>query len=222
MQAKQEMALLVAEQSAENAKKTVNQGNPGFQSRMSGSISDIKLHNTPFSQCANPFSRCKAWGATALLNSSWQLVRQMRKSRKSARSWHKQCGNWKVEVLSQNQGSKFSNLRVMWWYWTQRSLRAYLDSAAWTSKAKKPSREVCRTEPQKRNVWQRSASKRKMSCNLLRLWVWTQLLQCPFILRFPELVKRITLPTNCICHSEAVRRPFRSNRPVGYEIDQQE
>ena len=39
IQAKQEMALLVAEQSAENA-KTVNQGNPGFQSRMSGSISD--------------------------------------------------------------------------------------------------------------------------------------------------------------------------------------
>ena len=25
----------------------------------------IKLHNTPFSQCSNPFSRCKAWSATA-------------------------------------------------------------------------------------------------------------------------------------------------------------
>ena len=39
MQAKEEMALLVAEESAENA-KTVNQGNPGFQSHVSGHISD--------------------------------------------------------------------------------------------------------------------------------------------------------------------------------------
>ena len=31
----------------------------------------IKLHNTPFSQCSNPFSRCKAWGATVFRNSSW-------------------------------------------------------------------------------------------------------------------------------------------------------
>ena len=38
--------------------------------------------------------------------------------------------------------TKCPNLRVMW-YWTQSSLRAYLDSAAWISKAKKPSRGVC-------------------------------------------------------------------------------
>ena len=141
-----------------------------------------ETHNRPSSQCSNVFSRCKAWGASALLNSSWQLVRQMRKSRKSARSWHKQCGNWKVEVLSQKKGSKFSNLRVMWWYWRQSSLRAYLDSAAWTSKAKKPSRGVCRTQPQKRDVWQRSASKRKMSYNLLCLWYWIRFIAVPFYL----------------------------------------
>ena len=48
IQAKQEMALTVAEQSAENA-KTVNQGNPGFQSRMSGSISDQVAQHTVLS-----------------------------------------------------------------------------------------------------------------------------------------------------------------------------
>ena len=141
-----------------------------------------QTHNRPSSQCSNLFSRCKTWGATALLKSSWQLVRQMRKSRKSARSWHKQCGNWKVEVLSQNQGSKCPNLRVKWWYWTQSSLRAYLDTAAWTSKAKKPSRGVCRTQPQKRDVWQRSASKKKMSYNLLCLWFWIRFIAVPFYL----------------------------------------
>ena len=38
-------------------------------------------HNRPSSQRSNLFSRCKTWGVTALLNSSWQLERQMRKSR---------------------------------------------------------------------------------------------------------------------------------------------
>ena len=140
-----------------------------------------QTHNRPSSQCSNLFSRCKAWGASASRNSSWQLVRQMRKSRKSVKLWHKQCGNWRVEILSQNRGSRLSNLRAMWWYWTQSSLRAYLDSAAWTSKAKKPSRGVCRTQPQKRDVWQRSASKRKMSYNLLCLWHWSRFIAAPFL-----------------------------------------
>ena len=48
MQGKQDMALLVAEQSAESA-KTVNQGNPGFQSHMSGHISDQVAQHTVLS-----------------------------------------------------------------------------------------------------------------------------------------------------------------------------
>ena len=48
MHAKHEMALLVAEQSAENA-KTVNQGNPRFQSHMSGHISDQVAQHTVLS-----------------------------------------------------------------------------------------------------------------------------------------------------------------------------
>ena len=46
--AKHEMALLVVEQAAENA-KLVNQGNPGFQSRTSASISDQAAQHTVLS-----------------------------------------------------------------------------------------------------------------------------------------------------------------------------
>ena len=99
-----------------------------------------------------------------------------------------QCSNlFSVGVLSQNQGSRLSNLHAMWWYWTQSSLRAYLDSAAWTSKAKKPSRGVCRTQPQKRDVWRRSASKKKMSSVSGIGFGSSQYL---FTSRFSELAKR--------------------------------
>ena len=111
----------------------------------------------------------------------------MRKSRKLARSWHKQCGNWRVEVIVQNQGSKCPNLRVKWWYWTQSSPRAYLDTAAWISKAKKPSRGVCRTQPQKRDVWQRNASKKRMSYNLIYLWFWIRFTAVPFYLTLSRI-----------------------------------
>ena len=180
VQAKHEMSILVAEQTAENA-KAVNQGTSFIQSLSSPSNPD-STHNRPSSQCSNLFSRCKTWGATALLNSSWPLGRQMRKSRKLARSWHKQCGNWKVGVILQNQGSKRPNLRVKWWYWTQSSLHAYLDTAAWISKAKKPSRGVCRTQPQKRDVWRRNASKKRMSYSLICLWFWIRFIAVPFYL----------------------------------------
>ena len=73
---------------------TVNQGNPGFQSHTSRSISD-RAAQKPFSQCSNPFSRCKAWGATVFRNRSWRLARPRRMSRKSVRLWHTKCGNWK-------------------------------------------------------------------------------------------------------------------------------
>ena len=74
-QAKHEMALVVAEQIAENI-QVVNEGIPVVQT---------KQHNRPFSQCSNPFSRCKAWRATVSWNSSWRLARWVMMSRKSAR-----------------------------------------------------------------------------------------------------------------------------------------
>ena len=108
------------------------------------------MHNRPSSQCSNLCSRCKTWGASALLNSSWQLGRQMRKSRKLARSWHSaETGRWGSNIPE--PGIEMPKLAC----WTQSSLHAYLDTAAWISKAKKPSRGVCRTQPQKRDVWRR-------------------------------------------------------------------
>ena len=48
IKAKHEMAILVAEQTAENA-KTVHQGNPGFQNHTPGSISDQAAQQTVLS-----------------------------------------------------------------------------------------------------------------------------------------------------------------------------
>ena len=175
-QAKQEMALLVAEQSAEN-EKTVNQGNPGFQSRVSGSISDQVAQHTVL-------SRCKARSATVFRNSSGRLARLGRMSRKSARSWHRQCGHWK-------QGSRPLNLvprriasRAKWFSRMKSSPmeNAYLDSAKWTPKDEKPSRGACQTPSQKRSDWRRNASKKEKVCSLLRLWIWIQLIAVPFYL----------------------------------------
>ena len=170
------MALLVAEQSAEN-EKTVNQGNPGFQSRMSGSISDQVAQHTVL-------SRCKARSAAVFRNSSGRLARLGRMSRKSARSWHRQCGHWK-------QGSRPLNLvprriasRAKWFSRMKSSPmeNAYMDSAKWTPKDEKPSRGACQTPPQKRSDWRRNASKKEKVCSLLRLWIWIQLIAVPFCL----------------------------------------
>ena len=79
-------------------------------------------------------------------------------------------------------GIEMPILRVKWWYWTQSSLHAYLDTAAWISKAKKPSRGVCRTQPQKRDAWRRNASKKRMSYSLICLWFWIRFIAVPFYL----------------------------------------
>ena len=163
--------------SLQKMKKTVNQGNPGFQSRVSGSISDQVAQHTVL-------SRCKARSATVFRNSSWRLARLGRMSRKSARSWHRQCGHWK-------QGSRPLNLvprriasRAKWFSRMKSSPmeNAYLDSAKWTPKDEKPSRGACQTPSQKRSDWRRNASKKEKVCSLLRLWIWIQLIAVPFYL----------------------------------------
>ena len=50
------------------------------------------------------------------------------------------------------------------------------------AKAKKPSRGVCRTQPQKRDVWRRNASKKRMSYSLICLWFWIRFIAVPFYL----------------------------------------
>ena len=181
VQAKHEMSILVAEQTAENA-KAVNQNTSGIQSLSSGSNPDPDAQQTILSVFKSVLSM-QSMGCHSVAEQLMAAGATDEEVRTSVRSWHKQCGNWRVGVLSQNQGSKLSNLRAMWWYWTQRSPRAYLVSAAWTPNAKKPSRGVCRTQPQKRDVWQRNASTRRMSYNMLCLCYWIRFIAVPFYQR---------------------------------------
>ena len=56
--------------------------------------------------------------------------------------------------------------RVLCW-------RTKLVSAAWTWKARRPSRGVSPTRKLKRDVWRRSMNKKEGCCSLLRRWVWS-------------------------------------------------
>ena len=64
---------------------------------------------------------------------------------------------------------------------------AYLDSAKWTPKDKKPPRGACQTPSRKRGDWRRNASKKEKVCSLLRLWIWKQLIAVPFFLAFSRI-----------------------------------
>ena len=125
--------------SAENAKLSIK-GIQGF-SLACQDPSLIKLHNTPFSQCSNPFSRCKAWCVTVFRNSSWRLEQPRKMSRKSVRLWHRQRGHWRQGSRPLNLVARRIASRATWWARTKSSPMeyAYPDSATWTPKEKKPS-----------------------------------------------------------------------------------
>ena len=74
-------------------------------------------------------------------------------------------------------GLEAHSLRAKWRVWMKSSplASAYLDSAKWTSRVKKPSRGACQTRSQKRDDWRRNANQRVKGCVLLRLWFYTQL-----------------------------------------------
>ena len=149
----------------------------------------IKLHNTPFSQCSNPFYRCKAWSATVFRNSSWRLARLRRMSRKSAKLWHRQCGHWKQGLRPLNLVPRCIASRAKWWARMKSSPMeyAYLDSPKWTPKEKKPSRGACQTPSRKRGDWRRNASRKEKVSSLLRLWIWIQLIAVPFYLALSRI-----------------------------------
>ena len=149
----------------------------------------IKLHNTPFSQCSNPFSRCKAWGATVFRNSSWRLARLRRMSRKSAKLWHRLCGHWRQGSRPLHLVPRRTASRAKWWARMKSSPveYAYLDSAKSTPKDKKPSKGSCQTPQRKRGDWRRNANRKAKVCSLLRLWIWIQIIAVPFYLSLPRI-----------------------------------
>ena len=109
MQAKQEMALLVAEQCAENG-KTVK---PGFQSRMSGHISDQVAQHTVLSVFKSVLSM-QSMGCHGV---SEQLVAAGAKEedvKKISRLWHRQCGHWRQGSLILNLDLRRTASRAKW------------------------------------------------------------------------------------------------------------
>ena len=163
-------------------------GNQGF-SLACQDPSLIKLHNTPFSQCSNPFSRCKAWGVTAFRNSSWQLAQPRRMFTKSARLWHRLCGHWRQGSRILNLDPKRTASRAKWWAQMKSSPMecAYPVTAKWTPKNKKPSSGVCQMPSEKRDDWRRNANRKVKVCSLLRLWIWIQLTAVPFYLSLSRI-----------------------------------
>ena len=149
----------------------------------------IKLHNTPFAQCSNPFSRCFAWGATVFRNCSWRLARLRRMSRKSARLWHRQCVHWQQGLRLLNLLPRRSVSRAKWWFQMKSSPQeyAYLDSAKWTSKDKMPPSGACQMPSRKRGDWRRNASRKEKVCSLLLLWIWIHLIAVPFYLALSRI-----------------------------------
>ena len=194
IQAKHKMAMLVAEQTAENA-KTVNEGNPGCQTHHVRIHVLIKLHDKQVSQCSNPFSRCKAWGATVFRNSSWRLARLRRMSRKSVRLWHRQCGNWKQGTRPLNLVPRRTVSRAKWWARTKSSPMGVRDTWIQQNGHRGPrshQEEPVKCHHRKEAIGEEMQTGRGWFVTCSVSGSGLNSLQCPFILRFPELVKRIT------------------------------
>ena len=159
VQAKHEMSILVAAQTAENA-KAVNQGTSGIQSISSPSNPDSDAQQTILSVfkavlsmqimgCHNVAEQLMAAGAT---DEDVKKISQI-----MARTVRKLEGGSNIPEPGIEMPKPACEVVV----WTQSFFHAYLDTAAWISKAKKPSRGVCRTQPPKRDVWRRNASKQE-------------------------------------------------------------
>ena len=170
--------MLVAEQTTENAKKLSIKEIQDFRITRQDPFL-IKLHNKPFSLCSNPFSRCRAWPWCATEDDVKKISQVMAQIIRKLENWNAPDPGPEVHsILCEVVGSdeEFSNGICVFG----------------TPRAKKPSRGACQTPSQKRGDWRRNANRKEKVGSLLRLWIWTHSLQCLFILRFPELVKRIT------------------------------
>ena len=186
IQAKHEMALLVAEQTSENA-KIVNQGHPGFQSHTSGYISDQAAQHTVLSvfKSVHSMQSMGCHGVSEQLMAAGATEEDVKQPG---------CGTDTVRTLetgiaTPEPGPEAHSLRAKWWARMKSSPMEYanLDSAKWTPKDKKPSRGVCQTPPRKRGEWRRNASRKEKVCSLLRLWIWPQLIAVPFHLALSRI-----------------------------------
>ena len=134
-------------------------GNQGF-SLACQDPSLIKLHNTPFFQCSNPFSRCKAWGATVFRNSSWRLAQPRRMSRKISQVMAQTVRTLETGIAHPEPGPEAHSLpcEVVG---SDEEFSNGMCVLGFSKKDKKPSRGACQTPSQKRGDWRRNASKKE-------------------------------------------------------------
>ena len=144
IQAKHEISILVAEQTAENA-KTVHQGNPGFQNHTSGSISDQPAQQTVLS----------VFKSVRSLNANHSVPRCFGTDSAETGNRGPEAHSLPCEVVGSDE-------------------------------------ELVKRHHRKEAIGGKNANRkgRFVACSVSGSG--PNSLQCPFILRFPELVKRIT------------------------------
>ena len=213
------MALLVAEQTAENA-KTVNQGNPGFHyARQDPSL--IKLHNTPFSQCSNPFSRCKACECHGVSEQLMAAGATEEDVKKISQVMAQTVRTLETGIATPEPGPEAHSLPCE----VVGSDEEFSDgfcipgfSKIDTERTRSHQEELVKRHHGKEAIGEEMQAGRRRFAACSVSGSGPNSLQCPSILRFPELVKRITLDLrtpqrSCLANNS-------SNWPVGYEFDQ--
>ena len=165
--------------------KTVNQGNPGFQSHMSGHISDQVAQHTVLSVFKSVLSM-QSIGCHG-------VSEQLMAAGATEEDVHKIS---QVMAQTLETGSRILNLaprrtasRAKWWARMRSSPMDYAHpvSAKLTPKDKKPSRGACQTPSQKRDDWRRNANRKEKVCSLLRLWTWIQIIAVFFYLSLSRI-----------------------------------
>ena len=194
IQAKQEMALLVAEQSAENA-KPVNQGNPGNQSHMSGSIPDQVAQHTVLSvfksvlsmesmECHGVSEQLRAAGATEedvkkFSQVMAQTVRTL-ETRIATPEPDPEAHSLPCEVVGSDEEFTNGNMHT----WIQQNVHR---------RTRSHQEELVERHHRKETIGEKMQARRRrfVACSVFRCGSSSS--QCPSFFRFPELVKRITL-----------------------------
>ena len=192
IQAEHEMAMLVAEQSAENA-KTVNQGNPGFQTHTSGSISDQAAKQTVLSvfksvlsmqsmECHGVSEQLMAAGATEedvkkMSQVMAQTVRKLETGNATPEPGPK-AHSLPCEVVGSDEEFR-------------RSMRTWIQQNGHRG-PRSHQEEPVKWHHRKEAIGKEMQTGRRRFVTFSVSGSGLNSLQCLFILRFPELVKRIT------------------------------
>ena len=193
IQAKQEMASLVAEQAAENCQscKPRVSRDPTTSDRLH--VRQIGTTNHPLGvQVCPRDAKQMLQQCVGTAHGDWSDGRRCQESQPDYGTHSASAGRrdhasraWPRGAQAPVRGSVYRRPVLCW--------KTCLASAAWTSRARNPSREACETRTPKRDVRQRNVIKEEEGSSLLRQWFWTVLTATFLYLALSKLVKRITL-----------------------------